>query len=127
MSSMNKFNFNKSCVIVLIFTALIAPSKVSNAASLPVTKITSLQATADAVIANAKSYQWKRVGGEVVCITADEKSVEKAVKGDAALEANAEKLRKAVLALRSAQAAHDTDKTVAAAKSVYDECSSLLK
>ena len=106
--------FAAATVLCLALSPLVAQA----APAMPTATLRVIEGNADAARANAHIYQWKRVNVEVDRIVAEEHALESAGTADASL-------RSAVLSLRSARQAHDSDATVRAAAAVSALCRSL--
>jgi hypothetical protein len=109
--------FAAAAVACLALSPLVAQAAPAGS---PVPTLRVILGNADAARANAGIYQWKRVNVEVDRIAAAEHTLESAGAADAAL-------RTAVLSLRSARQAHDSDATAHAATTVSTLCASMLR
>ena len=109
--------FAAAAAVCFVFSPLVAQA----APLLPAAPaLYVIQGNADAARINARNYQWKRVNVEVDRIAAAEHALEAMGTDDASLRA-------AVLSLRSARQAHDSEATVQAAAAVSALCTSLAR
>jgi len=109
--------FAAAALACLAFSPLIAQAAPGMP---PALNLRVIQGNADAARVNAGIYQWKRVNVEVDRIAAAEHALEAAGTADAVL-------RTAVLSLRSARQAHDSDATIRAATAVSALCAAALR